>query len=324
VIHLRGRHPSRRRVASLAHVGAGDMRCGLAHRTRTIVTRTTAAVGFIVIHGHHRHPGTQAVAGFTDFSGINVASRFARGNRRIVTTETTVCHANMVKYRTDPRRRVVAIIASTAGRNVCCVFTGSDNAIVARFARTVNLGMIHRRHRNPTRWCVTGITLIGGINMRGGFTSGRHAVMTTLASAACFVVIHRGNRYPARIDVAGFTKIRGINVRCSTAAFARGNGAIVTSDTRICCRTVIERAHKPHGGNVANIAGFGGRHMGCTLADRNHPVVAAFAGTRNLCVIYRNRWNPCRAVVASLTYFRCGDMCCALADGRACRLGLDG
>lgn len=79
---------------------------------------------------------------------------------------------------------------------------------------TIDLSVIHRRHRCPTNRRVTGITLIRGIDMRAGrFAGGNRTIVATLASAQHFIVIHDAYWSPSCTRMTGLTNCTGADMR---------------------------------------------------------------------------------------------------------------
>ena len=233
----------------------------------------------------------------------------------IVTADAITRHPGMIKHRTYPGGGDMAGLTRCRRWNMGCAHAGGDDAIVTGLASAVDLRMIHDGHWNPARWCVTGVTLIGGIDVRCGFARRNDGVMTTLTGATDFIVIHGGYGNPARIDVAGLAQIRCVDMRRSPAAFARGDGAVVTGDASIRGGGVIEGTHKPHGGDMADVASFDGGHVTDPFANRDHAVMTTFASAGDMRMIHANGRYPCGAVVASLAHLSRGDVAQSFADG---------
>ena len=83
VIHPRHRHPGRRRVASLAHIGSGNVRHAFADRCGAIVAANAGIRRGAVIE-HRDQPINGGVARLASRHGGNVRGRFTNGDDAIV------------------------------------------------------------------------------------------------------------------------------------------------------------------------------------------------------------------------------------------------
>ena len=138
-----GRYPGDRRVAIVAVIATGNMRCILAGRSIAIVARRTGTDDLRVIDRIGRHPGIRFVAILTDIRCLDVSRGFAGCIRAIVTVDAITRNVDVIEIRGDPRRRRVAILAVVTAGYVCRCLAGGDGAIVAGTACTDNLVVIH-------------------------------------------------------------------------------------------------------------------------------------------------------------------------------------
>ena len=69
---------------------------------------------------------------------------------------------------------------------------------VTRRTGTQHFVVIHRNHRHPSCWTMTGLTQVTGIDMRWALACGRRTVMASSTGTQHFIVIHRNHRHPTR------------------------------------------------------------------------------------------------------------------------------
>lgn len=147
VIHLQDGFPSGRAMASVAHVGAGNMSRRFTdrqrrHGTAAAMATDTRSDDLTVINGDHRNPRTGAVARLANVGGAVVIGRFAHGRGAVVATQAIAENARVIEPRGRPRRGVVAYLARLIGRNVIAGFARSLHAVVAGIAVARNARVV--------------------------------------------------------------------------------------------------------------------------------------------------------------------------------------
>ena len=209
-------------------------------------------------------------------------------------THTVTGDGAVIHRRPLPASCRVTTVAGIGGRNVRCMLTGSNHAVMTGYAATIHLCVIHVSRRAPSRNIVTGIALICGIDMGYRSTRCRYTIVTTLTTTACFVVVHDRDRRPDRINVTGLTGIAGIDMHWDFAACTR---AVMAGRTKFGRKTVIKHRHQPVSRCVARIASQRGGNMFCTHAGGNNAVMTGCTGTQHLRMINRNQRHPIRISV---------------------------
>ena len=87
------------------------------------------------------------MAGFTDRGGIDVCGTLADGVSTIVTRGASFTGERVIKHWHQPVDGGVAGVTGQCCRNVIHTFAGGDNTIMAAFAVTDDLSMVHGDQR---------------------------------------------------------------------------------------------------------------------------------------------------------------------------------
>lgn len=146
VVHRGHWHPTRRCMTGVTLIRGINMCCGFSRGRHAIVTALAGTTSLVVVHARHRHPARINMAGLTQVSGINMryaTATFACSSGAIMTTDTRFRRRAVIKDSYEPHRRNVADITGLSGRNMCCTFADSNDAVVTTFTGTGDLCMVH-------------------------------------------------------------------------------------------------------------------------------------------------------------------------------------
>ncbi len=146
-------------MTGITHIARRDVIVTLATGRDAVVTADAIARERRVVHGNGGCPGSRAMATVTFQCGHNMPGGFTGCQRAVMTarahTDDFIVIHCAVRHR-GPRCRagLMTGIAYIARGNMVRALAAGDRAIVTTEARTNNLIMIHRRHRNrrPGGW----------------------------------------------------------------------------------------------------------------------------------------------------------------------------
>lgn len=96
-----------------------------------------------------------------------------------MTANTVVNDVGVVKISRRPGDCCVAVVAIIATRDMCGMFAGGRDAIVAGTTRSDDLGVIHGECRNPGIRRMAILANIGGLNVRCIFTGRIGTIVAT-------------------------------------------------------------------------------------------------------------------------------------------------
>lgn len=130
VIEVR-RQPADCRMAILAVVTAVDMIRALAGRDDAVVAGSAGSKDLRVVDGIDRYPDIRCVAVFADVAGLYMGLRLARRVGTVVAAEAISRDVDVIEIRRQPACCRMAVVAVVAAGNVCRVFAGRGEAIVA-------------------------------------------------------------------------------------------------------------------------------------------------------------------------------------------------
>ena len=125
---------------------------------------------------------------------------------------------NTVRQQESTRHQIdVTEMAIPVSWQMCRMFTGCNDAVVANIAPAGNVGVVKTSigcKQEKTFRVVAIATLFFSGNMLGRFSDSRHAVVTGTAVTEHFKVVHICNLGKAKRRMAGLTKIRCRHVVC--------------------------------------------------------------------------------------------------------------
>ena len=197
-----------------------------------------------------------------------------------------------------PVIRVVAAVTLIGGRDVVRRLARRAVIIVAAYAGSQRLVMIHAEQWRPGKRPVTGLASVGSRDMVWWLAGGDGSVMagyTTINDAA--MVKHR--RHPRRGAMAIVTFIAAGQM---LRRLARGHGSVVATVAGTDYLGVIHSNHRAPGiHTMACVAVIGGGNVVRRLAGRLLPVVAAVAIAGDFVMIDIADRGPGAGAMAGIT-----------------------
>lgn len=110
---------------------AGDVRRVLAGRGDAVMAGSTSTDHLSVVDRDRGLEQRRAVTVFADSARLNMRRALACSSSAIVATNAVVGDAGVVEQRRQPPRRVMAVVALIAGRDVGWRLSGCLDAVVA-------------------------------------------------------------------------------------------------------------------------------------------------------------------------------------------------
>ena len=239
-----------------------------------------------------RRPTGRGMAGIADVGTVDMARTLTGGDAAVVTFYAHPGTYDLGVIHISDRREgidIVAVLAKIRGTGMAGGLADGYRIIVATKTTTVDVAVIHLRHRGPAQGCgiVASLEGIAGINVRAAFAAGNGIIVAGETSAYDLAVIHRCRRHrrPTGREflVAQLTLIGGVNV---LRGFAGGIHAVVATNTVVGDDAMIHTGGNPGGGAVANTAIGSGGHVPCILALGNATVMAELASPNDLIVVH--------------------------------------
>ena len=298
-MHIDMRNPGRRCVAVIALMNGIEVPEIRARCRGAIVAGRTNANYVVVIDRRCRRPGRRRMAVFAHGTGIHVIDGFARGYGAVMTFVAIPGDIHMVEIGRYPGHCCMTVIAVIAAGDMSRMFTGRDQAVMARRTDSKYLCVIYRVGRCPENIVVAVLANIGCVYMRWVLTGGTCAVMTIDAVARDVGMIEI-RRNPRRGCVAVIAVVAAGNVRyvfagCCCTVVAGHAGA---DDMRVI--HCIDR--RPKHVVVAVLANVACIDVRWVFARRNCAFVARRTRSKYLCVVDNIGWRPDDTVVATLAY----------------------
>lgn len=157
--------------------GCGEVAGVHAGRIGAVVAGGTRTQHLVVIDVGYGFPDDRTVAVLADIGCLYVGRALAGGVGAIVTARAIVDDSCVIKRRRRPRKRCVAIVTVIAAADMCRMFAGRRDAIMAGATGTENLGVIDRIDRNPDVGRMTVFADIAGLDVGLRFARGVRAVV---------------------------------------------------------------------------------------------------------------------------------------------------
>lgn len=155
-----------------------------ARRDNAVMAGTASADNLHVIDNVHRGEGIRIVAVLTNNGCLYVSRVLTCRGGSIVTATAVVEDIRMIEVRRQPGGACVAVVAACAARDMCWIFTGCRNAIVAGTAFAQYLSVINRDCRCPNIRAVAVLADVRRLYVREVFACGFNAVVAANAVAA--------------------------------------------------------------------------------------------------------------------------------------------
>jgi len=193
----------------------------------------------------------------------------------VVTAGTVAGDIHMIEIRRKPANRAVTIVTGIATGDMCRVFSGGGDSVVAGAATAEHLGVINGYNRYKRDRRVAVFTDICRTNVGWALVDSRYR--------------RKDNR-----AVAVFANICRLHVR---RVFADRLGTVVTADTITSDVHMIEKHGQPASCAVTVVAGIAARDVSRVFADGSGAIMARATSTDYLGVIDRKHGRPnCRAM----------------------------
>ena len=179
-----GRQPPRRGMAIVTRIFARQMIQVFARRDNAVMAGTARTDYLHVIDNVYRGEGIRIVAVLTNNGCLYVSRVLTCRGGSIVTATAVVEDIRMIEVRRQPGGACVAVVAACAARDMCWIFTGCRNAIVAGAAFAQHLSVINRDCRCPNIRAVAVLADVRRLYVREVFACGFNAVVAANAVAA--------------------------------------------------------------------------------------------------------------------------------------------
>lgn len=123
----------------------------LAGGDHSVMTRLAGSQYFGMIHQRiHRSPRREYVTGLAKVGGVDMRGAFARCRGAVMTGDTGIGNARVIKRCDQPVDGGVTHIASSRRRYVRRRLADGNHAVMTGFASAVDLRVIHRGDWRPT------------------------------------------------------------------------------------------------------------------------------------------------------------------------------
>ena len=136
-------------MAIIAGVAARNVGWVLACCDVAIVTGVASTDYLGMVDDEYWRPKIHTMAIFANVGCFNMRRVLAGRIGAIVATRAVAKNIDVVKIRRQPGHGRVAVVASVAAGEVCSVFSGGGNAVMARTAAAEHLRVINDIGRQP-------------------------------------------------------------------------------------------------------------------------------------------------------------------------------
>ena len=179
-----GGQPPRRGMAIVTRIWARQMIQVFARRDNAVMAGTARADNLHMINNVHRGEGIRIVAVLTNNACLYVSRVLTCRGGSIVTATAVVEDIRMIEVRRQPGGACVAVVAACAARDMCWIFTGCRNAVVAGATFAQYLSVINRDCRCPNIRAVAVLADVRRLYVREVFACGFNPVVAANAVAA--------------------------------------------------------------------------------------------------------------------------------------------
>ena len=229
-----------------------------------------------------RRPHIAVVAVLADIRRLYVCQVLAGGVYAVVAAEAVARNIHVIECRRPPGNRRMTVIAGIVTGDVCRVFAGCGDAVMAGTTDADDVCVVNGKHRYEHIGVVAVLADITCLNMLRILTGRIHAVVAIDAIARNVQVIEiRGQPGNGRMTIVA--SIATGNVRRVFAG--RGNAVMTRAAGANDLQMVDRRRWRKHIRAVAVFADVAGLNVGKAFTGSGHAVMAGAAGIRDIGVV---------------------------------------